>query len=53
VPGVANPIQFSGTAIEYDKAPPRFGDGTDKVLQEVLGFDASRIAALRKAGTIG
>jgi crotonobetainyl-CoA:carnitine CoA-transferase CaiB-like acyl-CoA transferase len=53
VPGVANPIQFSGTPIEYDKAPPRFGDGTDKVLNEVLGLDSDRIAALRRAGTIG
>lgn len=53
VPGVANPIQFSGTPIAYDKAPPRFGDGTDKVLNEVLGLDSDRIAALRRAGTIG
>ena len=53
VPGVANPIQFSGTAIEYDKAPPRFGDGTDKVLQEVLGLDEARIAGLRRSGVIG
>ena len=53
VPGVANPIQFSATPIEYDKAPPRFGDGTEKVLNEVLGLDAASIARLRTSGTIG
>jgi crotonobetainyl-CoA:carnitine CoA-transferase CaiB-like acyl-CoA transferase len=53
VPGVANPIQFSATPIDYDKAPPRFGDGTDKVLAETLGLGPEAIAALRKAGAIG
>ena len=53
VPGVANPIQFSATPIEYDKAPPRLGDGTEKILAEVLGLDAQRIAALRTSGAIG
>lgn len=53
VPGVANPIQFSATPIEYDKAPPRFGDGTEKVLSEVLGLDTASIARLRKAGSVG
>jgi crotonobetainyl-CoA:carnitine CoA-transferase CaiB-like acyl-CoA transferase len=53
VPGVANPVQFSVTPVEYDKAPPRFGDGTEKVLGEVLGLDATSIARLRAAGAIG
>ena len=53
VPGVANPIQFSGTPIAYDKAPPRLGDGTDKVLAEVLGLDAAMIEGLRKSKIIG
>lgn len=53
VPGVANPIVFSGTPIEYDKAPPRLGDGTEKILAEVLGFDAARIASLRQSAAIG
>ena len=53
IPGVANPVQFSVTPIEYDKPPPRFGDGTEKVLSEVLGMDVAGIARLRAAGTIG
>ena len=53
VPGVANPINFSGTPIEYGKAPPRLGDGTQKVLTEVLGLGPEDLAALRKAGAIG
>jgi len=53
VPGVANPIVFSETPIQYDKAPPRLGDGTDKVLAEELGLSAEEIARLRTAGVIG
>jgi crotonobetainyl-CoA:carnitine CoA-transferase CaiB-like acyl-CoA transferase len=53
VPGVANPVVFSETPIQYDKAPPRLGDGTDKVLSETLGLPADEIARLRTAGVIG
>jgi len=53
VPGVANPIVFSATPIAYDKAPPRLGDGTEKVLRDTLGLAAEEIARLRKAGAIG
>lgn len=53
VPGVANPVQFSATPVEYEKAPPRLGDGTARILEEVLGLDPQRIAALMASGTIG
>jgi crotonobetainyl-CoA:carnitine CoA-transferase CaiB-like acyl-CoA transferase len=53
VPGVANPVVFSETPIQYDKAPPRLGDGTDKVLSGTLGLPAEEIARLRKAGVVG
>ena len=53
VPGVANPVVFSETPIDYDKAPPRLGDGTDKVLREALGLPPDQIARLRAAGVIG
>ena len=53
VPGVANPIVFSESPVEYNRPPPRLGDGTDKVLGEILTLDAARIAGLRKAGVVG
>lgn len=53
IPGVANPIQFSATPIEYEKAPPRLGDGTERVLAQVLELSAEEIAELRASGAIG
>ena len=53
VPGVANPIVFSETPIQYDKAPPKLGDGTDKVLTERLGLATDDLTRLRKSGVIG
>ena len=53
VPGVANPIQFSVTPIDYDKAPPKLGDGTERVLHEVLGLSPVDVARLRTSGAIG
>ena len=53
VPGVANPIQFSQTPVEYEKAPPKLGDGTEKVLSELLGLQDEEIRKLRQSGTIG
>ena len=52
-PGVANPIRLSATPIEYGKAPPKLGEGTDRVLAEVLGLGAADIARLRTSGAIG
>jgi crotonobetainyl-CoA:carnitine CoA-transferase CaiB-like acyl-CoA transferase len=53
VPGVANPIQFSVTPVEYEKAPPKLGDGTNSVLGQVLGLTEAEIAVLRNSGAIG
>jgi crotonobetainyl-CoA:carnitine CoA-transferase CaiB-like acyl-CoA transferase len=53
MPGVANPIQFSETPVEYEKAPPRLGDRTTAVLTKVLGLTDSEIAALKVSGAIG
>ena len=52
-PSVANPIRLSKTPIEYDKAPPALGEGTERVLSEVLGLAGADIAALRASGAIG
>ena len=53
IPGVANPVVFSETPVAYEKAPPRLGDGTDKVLSEMLGLQPGEIKALRESGAIG
>ena len=52
VPGVASPMKFSKTPVEYRKAPPLLGEDTDRVLREVLGRSDAEIAALRKSGAI-
>jgi crotonobetainyl-CoA:carnitine CoA-transferase CaiB-like acyl-CoA transferase len=52
MPGIANPIRFSETPVDYEKAPPRLGGGTEKVLGEVLGLTAEEISALRTKGIV-
>lgn len=52
IPLVANPIRLSKTPVEYRMPPPMLGEHTQDVLQNVLGLDASRMAALRAAGII-
>ena len=53
VPGVANPIQFSATPVEYEKAPPKLGDGTNAVLGQMLGLTEADIARLKDSGVLG
>ena len=53
VPGVANPIQFSQTPVEYEKAPPKLGDGTNTVLGQMLGLTDTEITRLKDSGVIG
>ncbi|MCE8018427.1 CoA transferase [Halomonas sp. MCCC 1A17488] len=52
VPGVANPIKYSRTPIEYCKAPPALGEDTDAVLARLLGKAPEEIEALRRRGAI-
>jgi crotonobetainyl-CoA:carnitine CoA-transferase CaiB-like acyl-CoA transferase len=52
-PGVASPIQFSATPIQYERPPPRLGQHTDEVLREELDLDAAELKRLRAAGVIG
>lgn len=53
IPGVANPVNFSATPIEYEKPAPRLGDGTEKILSEVLGLDTAALDALKHKKIIG
>ncbi|MDH3513127.1 MAG: CoA transferase [Gammaproteobacteria bacterium] len=52
VPTVANPVDFSATAVQYTKAPPRLGEHTDEVLREWLGYSDESIAELRASSVI-
>ena len=52
VPGVASPMRFSDTPVEYQKAPPMLGEDTDHVLREILGKGSDEINSLRKKGAI-
>ncbi len=52
VPGVANPIVFSQTPIEYSTPSPKLGAATAAILERVLGMNAQEIAALHAHGTV-
>jgi crotonobetainyl-CoA:carnitine CoA-transferase CaiB-like acyl-CoA transferase len=52
-PGVASPIHFSETPIQYELPPPRLGQHTDEVLLEELELDADELKRLRASGVIG
>ena len=51
--GPGNPIKLSRTAAETFAPAPVLGQDTDAVLGEILGYDASRIAGLKKRGAAG
>jgi crotonobetainyl-CoA:carnitine CoA-transferase CaiB-like acyl-CoA transferase len=53
VPGVANPIVFSETPNVYEKPSPRLGDGTARVLGELLGLSVAEMTTLRNRKVIG
>ena len=46
VPGVANPIVFSETPLQYEKPSPLLGVDTATTLSHLLGLDASKITQL-------
>ena len=45
------PVKFSATPGKVRSGAPRYGEHTDTILS-AYGFDASEIAALRKAGAV-
>jgi crotonobetainyl-CoA:carnitine CoA-transferase CaiB-like acyl-CoA transferase len=46
------PVKLIGEELPPPSMAPRLGEHTDRVLAEVLGYDADTIAALRRAGTV-
>jgi crotonobetainyl-CoA:carnitine CoA-transferase CaiB-like acyl-CoA transferase len=47
------PVKFIGEELPEPGMAPTVGEHTDAVCRSVLGYDAERIAALRKAGAFG
>ncbi len=53
VRGIANPIKFSATPVQYKRAPSALGRHTREVLEQLLGLDEHGIDRLRSKGVIG
>jgi crotonobetainyl-CoA:carnitine CoA-transferase CaiB-like acyl-CoA transferase len=51
-PSVANPIKFSGTPIEYTKAPPLLGQHTKHILSTIGGISESEMKQLAEKGIV-
>ena len=51
-PGVANPVRFSRTGVEYRGSAPLLGNDTAAVLEGRLGLDAAVLADLAARGVI-
>lgn len=49
---IGNPIKFSETPVEYRFAPPRAGQDSDSVLEELLDIGPAERAQLRGKGVI-
>jgi crotonobetainyl-CoA:carnitine CoA-transferase CaiB-like acyl-CoA transferase len=52
IPQVGTGIRIDGATNAPRSAPPRLGDSTEHVLQNLLGYSKDRISALRTSGTI-
>ena len=49
---VANPINFSRSAIDYAAPPPQIGNDTASVLADYLEYSHAELEALRKKSVI-
>jgi crotonobetainyl-CoA:carnitine CoA-transferase CaiB-like acyl-CoA transferase len=49
---IGNPIRFSETPVEYRFAPPRAGQDSDAILEELLDLGPEARARLRGKGII-
>ena len=52
VPQVSNPVDFEGTPVGYERAPPLLGEHTNEVLHEWLGYSDAEIKALKNLGVV-
>lgn len=49
---IGRPYRLRFRKVHIRKPGPRFGDGNDSVLRDIVGLDDARIAALREAGIV-
>jgi crotonobetainyl-CoA:carnitine CoA-transferase CaiB-like acyl-CoA transferase len=49
---IGNPIKYSKTPVDYRRPPPRLGEHTEEVLEELLDMAPDEIKRLRDAGAI-
>ncbi len=52
VPGVANPVKFSATPVQYQAASPELAQHTDQVLKNCLSLSDEQIQTLTDQGVI-
>jgi crotonobetainyl-CoA:carnitine CoA-transferase CaiB-like acyl-CoA transferase len=50
---ISFPVRFPGEELPEPARAPGVGEHTERVLSEVLGYDAARIAKLREGGALG
>ncbi|WP_440959520.1 CaiB/BaiF CoA transferase family protein [Oceanicaulis sp. LC35] len=51
-PMIANPMRLSETGPQYHRAPPRFAEHTQEVLQERLGINENEFQSLQKRSVV-
>jgi len=49
---LASPYRFDGERLPVRSAPPKLGEGTADVLQDLLGLSPERLASLKSSGVI-
>ncbi len=49
---IGNPIKYSKTPVAYRRPPPKLGEHTEQVLEELLDMEAAEVMALRNEGVI-
>jgi formyl-CoA transferase len=52
LPLVGSPLKFSDTPVEYKLPPPRLGEHTESVLNELLGYSSDYTLELKKGGVV-
>lgn len=50
---VGSPVQFSETPTSIQSRPPEFGEHTEEVLTELLGYSWEEVESMRNNGTLG